>query len=310
MKRLSMAAPGKRALMAGAVVLAAVLTGCGGTPSEVAESSSAVSPVCDRDCLEGMIDQYVDALVAHDPSQLPVAADLRYTEDSAEAQLGEGIWQTITGTGGFRQDYLDVQNKIAASHVQLKEDDTNVLYSVLLYIDGEEISGIESLVQRVAPGGRFQPTMLETPLVGLNDPVPAGQQMPRQEMIDTALLYTEGLRIGSFEEANTPFAEDAYRVENGAHMAGHPQCPREECDDILTQDIITHPDVVASVAAVDEENGLVLLWMNFGDTNSYGPGNALITFEAFKVWGGEIHMVEAFFRTMPFETQRGWPAVE
>jgi hypothetical protein len=64
------------------------------------------------------------------------------------------------------------------------------------------------------------------------------------------------------------------------------------------------------VAAVDEEEGVVLLWMNFGDTNSYGPGNALITFEAFKVWGGEIHAINAFFRTQPKETQRGWPSAE
>jgi hypothetical protein len=33
-----------------------------------------------------------------------------------------------------------------------------------------------------------------------------------------------------------------------------------------------------------------------GDTNSYDPGNALVTFEAFKVWGGEIHAINAFFR--------------
>jgi len=68
--------------------------------------------------------------------------------------------------------------------------------------------------------------------------------------------------------------------------------------------------VKPSVAAADEEEGLVLLWMNFGDTNSYGPGNALVTFEAFKVWGNEIHAVNAFFRTMPKDTQRGWAGAE
>ena len=40
--------------------------------------------------------------------------------------------------------------------------------------------------------------------------------------------------------------------------------------------------------------------------NPYGPGNALITFEAFKVWGGEIHSINAFFRTMPLATPRYW----
>ena len=44
--------------------------------------------------------------------------------------------------------------------------------------------------------------------------------------------------------------------------------------------------------------------------NPYGPGNALITFEAFKVWGGEIHAISAFFRTQPKDTQRGWPSAD
>ena len=44
---------------------------------------------------------------------------------------------------------------------------------------------------------------------------------------------------------------------------------------------------------VDEEEGIVLLWMNFGDTNSYGPGMALITFEAFKVFGKDAHEIHA-----------------
>ena len=46
---------------------------------------------------------------------------------------------------------------------------------------------------------------------------------------------------------------------------------------------------------MDEEQGTVVFWMNFGDTGTYGPGNALVTFEAFKVFdnplaaGTEIH---------------------
>jgi len=60
------------------------------------------------------------------------------------------------------------------------------------------------------------------------------------------------------------------------------------------------------VATVDEELGIVLLRMNFGDTGSYGPGNALIVWEAFKVYGGQIHAVEAFMRKMPANAGSGW----
>lgn len=264
---------------------------------------------CDRTCLKGLLTQYVDAMVAHDASRLPLAAHVRFTEDSQELELGEGLWKTVTRKGDFRQDYIDLRKQIAASHVVVFEGDGQVLYSVVLHVADGKIAGIETLVDRIMPNGRFQPTMLGKPLAGLNDPVPAGQALPRAEAIRTAMFYPEGLRIGSFVEAKTPFAKEAYRVENGSFMAGA-GCPRESCPDILTQKIIVHADVKPMVVAVDEEMGLVLLWMNFGDTGSYGPGNALVTFEAFKVWGGEIHAVNAFFRILPKETQRGWPSAE
>ena len=75
---------------------------------------------------------------------------------------------------------------------------------------------------------------------------------------------------------------------------------------IKTQRIIEHPDLTKSVAVVDEEQGIVLIWMNFGDTGSYGPGNALIVWEAFKVYGGQIHAVEAFMKVMPATAGSGW----
>jgi hypothetical protein len=183
------------------------------------------------------------------------------------------------------------------------------LYSVVLRVADQKITGIETLVDRVTPNSRFHPDSLDKPLAGMSEPMPAGKRMPHAEMIRTAMFYPEGLRIGSFVNAKTPFAKEAYRVENGAFIAGE-GCPRPNCAAILTQKIILHPDVKPSVAAVDEEEGIVLLWMNFGDTNSYGPGNALVTFEAFKVWGGEIHAVNAFFRILPKETPRGWPSAE
>lgn len=264
---------------------------------------------CDRACLKGMITTYIDALVAHDSSHLPLTANIRFTEDSKDLKLGEGLWKTVTRKGDFRVDYLDTEAQIAASHVQLYEDNAQVLYSVVLHVTDRKIAGIETLVDRITPDSRFKPDSLDKSLAAMNAPVPAGKRMPREQMIGTALLYPEGLRIGNFTTAKTPFAKDAFRVENGTFIAGE-GCPRANCPGLYTQKIMLHPDVKANVAAVDEEAGTVLLWMNFGDTHSYGPDNALVTFEAFKVWGGEIHEVNAFFRILPKDTQRNWPPAE
>lgn len=290
----------------GVLAIAAAQTAIATPANAQTQRPASASVQCDRQCLSGLVTQYIDALVARDLSTLPLAEKVRFTEDSAERQLGEGLWQTVTGKGAFRQDYLDTTKQIAASHVELREGDIPVLYSVLLYVEGGKIAGVETLVQRILPTSRMQPTELGGPIRGMNDPVPADQRQSREGMIATALTYTEGLRIGNFTDSGTVFAPGTYRVENGVIMAGE-GCTFGTCG-MYTQRVILHPEIVASVAAVDEENGTVLLWMNFGDTGSYEEGHALVTFEAFKVWGGQIHSVNAFFRTMPHSTPRFWPS--
>jgi hypothetical protein len=268
----------------------------------------ASAATCTRACLTDLVTRYVDALAAHDPSKLPVTARLKYTEDSKDAKLGEGLWKSITAKGKFRHDYIDTARQIAATHVHLMEGETHVMLSVLLHVTDSKIAGIETLVQRVAPGARFQPTELGKPVRGLETPVPAAKKMSRAAMIKTALTYTEGLRIGNFKEGGTPFARNAYRVENGVITAGE-GCGRGDCD-MYAQRIMVHPGIIASVAAVDEEKGVVLLWMNFGYTGGYGADNALVTYEAFKIWGGEIHAVNAFFVALPLSTPRYWSAAD
>jgi hypothetical protein len=267
--------------------------------------SPALAQQCDRACLTGLMTQFVGALVAHDPSRLPLAKDVRYTEDSRNARLGEGIWKSVTAAGTFRQDYIDTRKQVAAAHLHLREGEAHVLYSVLLHVAGRQIAGIETLAQRVGAGGKFQPTELGKPIRGMNDPVPAGMRHSRDEMIRIALTYPEGLRVGNFTDGGTPFADNAYRVENGVITADQTD-PRRR---MYEQNVIVHPGIIASVAAVDEENGTVLLWMNFGHTgDAYGVGNALVTFEAFKVWGGKIQSVLAFFKGLPISTARFWPS--
>jgi hypothetical protein len=62
--------------------------------------SMALAQQCDRACLTGMMTQFIDGLVAHDSSKLPLADNVRFTEDSRNAQLGQGIWKSVTAAGG------------------------------------------------------------------------------------------------------------------------------------------------------------------------------------------------------------------
>jgi hypothetical protein len=251
-------------------------------------SGTAAAADCDRACMSGLITTYLDALVAHDPSKLPLAApEVKYTEQGKVVKLGDGLWKTATGKGTFRHEYLDVRKQVAAAHVVVLEGQTQALYSLLLHVKDKKIDGIETLVQRTSNEGRFRPTELGKPVKGMDDPVPSGKKMKREDMVRIALRYPEGLRVGSFTDGGAPFAKETYRVENGVITAGG-GCGRADCG-MYAQNITVHPSIIASVAAVDEEMGTVLLWMNFGHAGtSYGEGNSLVTYESFKVWGGEI----------------------
>src|SRR5215469_14671615 len=268
--------------------------------------SSAAAADCDRACLQRFVTSYLEAMVAHNPAALPFSEKVRFTENSEELRLGEGLWKSASAIRPYRQDILDVRQGVAASHVVVEEGGSPVLLALRLKIAGNKISEVETMVTRSRKeGALFNIDALQTPRKEMGFVPPRNQLASREEAIRLAEFYPAGLKVGSVVEVDAPFAADAYRIENGGIMAG-PGCSRAGCENIKTQNIIKHPGITSRVLAVDEDLGIVLLRMNFGDTGSYGAGNALIVWEAFKVYGGQIHAVEAFMRVMPATAGSGW----
>ena len=264
-----------------------------------AMTASAAPSDCDRTCLTGFITQYLDAMLTHTPKTLPLSNNVRFTEDTVEMKLGEGLWKNASKIRAFRQDILDVRQGVAASLVIVEEAGMPAMLALRLKIADKKITEVETQVTRKqSEGALFAIDALQTPGPVMSSVPEKSQLMSREEATKLAMLYPAGLKIGNFVTVDAPFAADAYRIENGARTAG-PGCARAGCENLKTQKIIEHPGIVAHVAAVDEELGIVLLRMNFGQTGSYGPGNALFVFEAFKVYGGQIHGVEAFMKILP-----------
>jgi hypothetical protein len=262
---------------------------------------------CGRDCLRGFITQYLDAMISRNPKTIPTASTARFTEDTKTLPLGEGLWKGASRIGSYRQDFLDVREGMAASHVVVEENGTPVMLALRLKIENRKITEIETMVTRNrAEGAIFDIENLTTPHAAMNVAPDASQRMSRAELIRIAELYVAGLKAGgSFDAVDVPFAPDAYRIENGTLTAG--PGARKGSENIRTQRVMAHPDVSYRIAAVDEEMGIALFRLDFGNTGNYGPGNALTLFEAFKIYGGQIHAVEAFMDIMPENTPSGWP---
>jgi hypothetical protein len=267
---------------------------------------------CDRACLAGVMTAYLDSLAAHDPGKAPLAANARFTEDAKELRVGEGLWKTAGKLRPFRTDFLDAATGTAATHAVVEENGMPVLLAARLKVDGRRITEVETIVVRSREeGALFAPEALAQPSAAMVTAPPAAARMRRDALAEIALRYPAGLKVGSFEKSDVPFAPDAYRLENGVRMAG-PGCTFRppSCENMRGQQLPTLAGIVAHVVAVDEENGTVLLWMDFGPGSLPGPAGAaprsLVTFEAFKVYGGQVHAVEAVFEGMPPNTPSGW----
>ena len=62
------------AFVAGTVLVASL-------NSRVDASTGPIPLNCNRPCLENLVNQYLAAVVAHDPKKMPFSADVKYTEN-------------------------------------------------------------------------------------------------------------------------------------------------------------------------------------------------------------------------------------
>lgn len=263
---------------------------------------------CDRECLHGMVSTVLFAFLKHDTSGLPVADTLRVTEDSVEKPLDKvGLTRSLTRLRGYRQDIIDERAGIAGAHVMIEETGAPTLLVVRLKVVGDKISELETVATHSkAEGQIFNIDGLDHPSEGMGK-VPRLEQLPtREQAIRIALLYPAGLEASSFVKADTPFAEDAFRLENGNLMAG-PGCTfAVGCQNIKTQPL-NNPNrgkVDVRVVGVDERLGIAWLRMEWGTRGN----QKLAVWEAFKIYDGQIHVVEAFMKTIPPGLGSGWSA--
>ena len=293
--------------------LLAGLLGLSACTTQPAAHGTAPHADCNRACLTAVMTDYLAALQAGNAARLHIVAPVRFTEDQTPRLFGkEGIWSNHVELMGYRFDIIDVRAGTAATLVKLKIDGAPSLVALRLLTDGGRITGVESIAVHSREEGMIFKTDAIQKLSAAMSYTPTPQQRnAREAMIAAAAHYPRGLQSGSFEKVDAPFADDAYRFENGQLMAG-PGCTFfKGCEHIKSQKIPTLAKLVYRIAAVDEEQGVVLIRMDFGTGSVFetptGPKNqSLSVFEAFKVYGGQIHAVEAFMKVKPAAQPLGW----
>jgi hypothetical protein len=292
--------------------------------------SASIGPIplnCDRTCLEGVMEQYLAALVAHDPKRLPVSVDVRYTENDQVIQLGDGFWKTVEGLGNYKHIFADPEFGQVALMGTMREAGGPILMSLRLRIQLGRITEVESMYFRPGGGGPNNIAALDKPGYKPEDmwfkSIPPSQRLSRPEMISIADAYFSGLEHNDGKGVNGtgtyPFTNDCDRIENGSHTTNLPRPPSEPADaingfalDCMSQFKLGFYFVVQSIhnrryPLVDAERGVV--WANCvfdqGTVNSgvlsdgrpysfrgFNRPSSILVSEAFLIENGKIRRVE------------------
>jgi hypothetical protein len=176
---------------------------------------------CDRACLEGFVDQYMDALIAHNPKKLAMTARVKNTEDGVRLDPGDGFWRSANGKGSYRFFVTDTDAGQVAFMGTMREDPSNpVIVAIRLKVENRQVAEIENLVVRDAQAaanlekwGQPNSVFLET--------IPAAQRASRAEMVRVANLYLSALEKND-GKLEVPFAAGCERIQNGVQTTNNP----------------------------------------------------------------------------------------
>ncbi|HEY1306617.1 MAG TPA: hypothetical protein VGF24_23850 [Vicinamibacterales bacterium] len=327
-----------RSTLAALAVAAAVCVGSLST--KVSGSTGPIPLNCDRACLENLIDQYLKAVVAHDPSKLPLSEDVKYSENYQMLKVGDGFWKTAEGTGNYRHVFADPEFGQVAMMGTMREAGTLLLMSVRLRVELGRITEIESVYFK--PGGGGPNNIDAMDKYKLEDmwlkSIPPAQRLSRQQMIAIADGYFTGLQKndgkGIGGTGTYPFTTDCHRIENGSPTTNVPRPPNEPpgtlnlfAMDCLSQFKMGLYYVVQSIHGrryplVDAERGVVWSHVVFdqgtvnsgvlsdGTKHSYRgfnrPSSILVT-EAFLIENGKIRRVEMIGPSAVYHMNSPWP---
>ena len=303
-------------------------------------TAHAADTVLDRAGLLKLADTYLAALVTHDPGKVPLAADVKVVENVTRIKAGEGLWKTAASAPTeFKIIVADPVLQEVGGLVVMQNDGKATQVGFRLKVVNRKIVEAEHLV--VAMRDPNSPT-LQKPRPAIPLDIPDEYADSHGRMIHIAKSYYDALDNNNGHLA--PFASDCERHENGFRTApfggpslggaipggGAPRPPGlqglQDCtsqiDSGTFQYITTIDDRRVEIA--DTVTGLALGLSHFhhpmtekkfkitgnpdrqeADMSNQRPFD-MPALHIFKIWGGQIHEIEAIGVMAPYNSPTGW----
>jgi hypothetical protein len=155
---------------------------------------ASAQETCDRACLRAMLDQYLAAVIAHDPSSAPIVIGFRQTENAINVRPGNGVWKTVTGLGAVQRRYLDPVSGQAAYYGTVLEGSGTAIVTVRVRVENRQLTEAEWFLARADDPGLNGPRQPGRPPANLHNPEylaqnpPPDRVVPREARSDRATL--------------------------------------------------------------------------------------------------------------------------
>ena len=295
------------------------------------ESTAGDIECLTRECLTRLVDDYFEALVAHDPSRLPFAENVVFVENADRKPPGEGLWRTASRAPSiFKITIPDPVAMQVGFLGMMEEEGEPLLIALRLKILDGRIVEVEHVLAR-----NLQDFMLENlviPRPGIMSVIPENERHSRYELLGIALSYYDALVLN--DGSLSPFADECERHENGMITArpvpvvppeGEPNFGLMGCSGQLDTGIMGYIDDIDNrrVPIVDPVTGLAFGFSHFRHSmlNKTIPIEGVPGIEerevnfvpfdlpaahVYKIRNGKIHEIEAMGFAMPYMSKSGW----
>jgi len=292
----------------------------------------------DRAYLVDLMDQYLAALVKHDPAGFPLASNIKLVENTQVTPIGKGLWETSTGgTNDYKIYVADpVAGQIGFMGL-IEEEGKPIQLGVRLKLENGEITEIDHMIWRQINDPL--PEGLIKPRPGLIQRLEESERVSREEMLKAANAYYDAIEQSDGTVA--PFADECQRHEGGITSANNQEplpedaettfgamaaFGRMKCGEQLSTGIMGYITDINQrrLFAVDEEMGLVMAFSMFnhdGEPNPLPIKNVPGVTESPNEWGqfnvgaghifkirnGKIYEIEAMACVgIPYQASDGW----
>lgn len=259
-------------------------------------SGETPSGECTREFLDGLLDDYFAALSAGDPSTLPLAASVKFTENAEESEIGSTDFWMNAGDTKYSQRALDTTACAAAAEAVVPEGTTDLPVALRIKVEAGELTEIETIVVRqgdytasFAVDSDPDAIIAIADDIGWDDEVPDADRATREELAAWIDKY-----FRTFPSGVCNVTGDCRRLENGG---GNFSCGTgASCSgDSPTSGGVFEPRVIV----VDEVRGIAAGFTIF-DFMTTGH----LDMHMVKMHGGEVYAVHAILRNTNGES--GW----